>query len=106
MAAGDIFNEILSAKSVYYVPRGGSSRLIKAIVDYSSETVMAGLKGGNRPHMEILVRNNAVHGISSKEINTGGDKIQISMRYGRSVRTVRIVKIIYQDRGMLKLLAY
>jgi len=104
-AAGGIQSD-LSAQTVYYLPKSGGSRSINAIVTYLGPQTMDGLRGGSRPHFDISVRNSSVYGISSRELNTGGDKIQIPMRMGRSVRTVRLVNLIAQDRAMLRIRAW
>lgn len=106
MAAAPGVQESLSAATITYLPRGGGSRSIKAIVEYVGAQSLDGLKGGSRPHVELYVRNDVAAGISSREIDTGGDKVQVPLRMGRSVRTVRIVKILAQDRAMLRLAAW
>ena len=95
-----------SGASVYYLPRSGTGRSIKATVDYQKETPGISRPTGGRPHLVILVKNDPVTGISSKEIDTGGDKLQISLRYGRTVRNVRIRKILDHDHGFIKFEAF
>lgn len=106
MAAAPGDQSSLSAVTITYLPRGGGSRSIKAIIEYKGAKPLDGLSGGSRPHVELLVRNDATYGISSREIDTGGDKVQVPFRRGRSVRTVRIVQILAQDRAMLRLAAW
>ena len=95
-----------SGASVYYIPRSGSSRQIRATVDYQVESPGISRQTGGRPHLVILVKNDPVTGISSYEIDTGGDKLQISLRYGRTVRNVKIRKILDHDCGFIKFLAF
>ena len=106
MAAAPGVQSSLSSATITYLPRGGPARTIQAIVEYKGPQPLDGLRGGSRPHVELLVRNHATLGISSKEIDTGGDLLQVPLRRGRSVRTVRIVQIIGQDRAMLRLAAW
>lgn len=67
---------------------------------------MDGLSGGSRPHIEVFVRNDAAVGIAAKEVDTGGDKLTLPLRFGLTTRIVRIVKLLDQDRAMLRLLGY
>lgn len=106
MAAGFGIESSLSSATIVYLPKAGGSRSIQAVIDYVGAQALDGLKGGSRPHVELYVRNDAAAGISSREIDTGGDKVQVPLRRGRSVRTIRIVQILAQDRAMLRLLAY
>jgi len=104
-ASGGMLSD-LAAKTVVYLPKGGSSRSIYAVVTYLGPKPMDGLRGGSRPQFDLSVRNSSVYGISSRELNTGGDKVQIPLRLGRSVKTVRLVELIAQDRAMLRIRAW
>jgi hypothetical protein len=104
-AAGGILSDF-SAKEIVYLPRAGGSRTIRAIITYLRPQPMDGIYGGSRPQFELEVKNNTSTGISAKEIDTGGDKAQIPLRMYRSVRTVRIVEIVSQDRAILRLRAW
>ena len=64
---------------------------------------MGAVAGGSRPYVEILVNNNATTGISSKEVDTGGDKITVPMRIGLTAKVLRIVEIIAQDEALIRL---
>jgi hypothetical protein len=106
MAAAEVVRESASATTMVYLPRSGGSRTIEAIVEYPGPDLLNGLRGGSRPHLEILVDNDDTTGISSRELDTGGDKAQLSLRRGRTVKTVRLVELLAQDRAMLRILAY
>lgn len=106
MAAADDILGVLSQVTIVYLPKAGGSRTIQGLIEYLGPSLMAGVAGGSRPRMELLVRNDTTYGISSREIDTGGDKVQIPLRRGRSVRTVRIVELLAQDRAMLRVLVY
>lgn len=106
MAASPGVQSSLSAGTVVYLPRAGGSRSIEAMVEYIGPQSLDGVRGGSRPHFELTVRNDAAAGISGGELDTGGDKIQIPLRRGRSVRTIRLVELLAQDRAMLRLAAW
>jgi len=55
----------------------------------------------SRSVLEVGVRNDASAGISSRELDTGGDKLSLPLRYGRTARTVRITRILRQDAAYL-----
>ncbi len=90
-------------QTIVYTPRGGVNRSIEAIVDYPGPEEIRRGTGGARPHVEILVRNNSTTGIGSREVDRGGDKVALPVRYGRAAITLRIVGIISQDEAMLTL---
>ena len=67
---------------MYYVPLGGTPRAIKAIVRRQPPETAAELARGLMPSIEITVRNDSTHGISSAELNTGGDAIRVAEMIG------------------------
>jgi len=68
-----------------YKPLGGGSRSIKARM------------------MRIIVLNDTVTGISSSELDTGGDKITMPIRRGKVAMDRKIKKILNQDAGSMML---
>ena len=106
MAAVDSILGGMSATTITYLPGTGSSRRIDAQIAYLGPESMDGVRGGSRPQFDLLVRNDATTGISAKELDTARDKIQIALRRGRSVRTVRLAGLIKQDKAMLRLRAW
>ncbi len=90
-------------QTIVYTPRGGADRSIEAVVDYPGPEEIRRGTGGARPHVEILVRNNSTTGVGSREVDRGGDKVTLPVRYGRSAITLRIVGLISQDEAMLTL---
>lgn len=55
------------------------------------------------PVYEVHVVNNAATGISSDEIDTGGDQIELPSRDSKPAEKKTITRIITQDNGMLVL---
>jgi len=96
----------LGAEKITYYPRGGGSREIDVIVEYLGPQPMDGLAGGSRPAFDILVRNHPTQGLTSKELDTGGDKIKLPMRIDLAGKTVRLTRLIAQDKAMLRLRAW
>ena len=96
----------LGSETITYYPRTGGSRQIEAIVEYLGPQPMDGLAGGSRPAFDILVKNHPTQGLTSRELDTGGDKIKLPMRIDLAGRIVRLTKIMAQDKAMLRLRAW
>lgn len=90
-------------ESVTYYPKGGGSRDIVAVVDRNPVSGLNGMPHGNSPKFVISVKNSADDGISSSEINDGGDKIGFSVRIGEAATQRRVQSIQWHDVGMLYL---
>ena len=86
-----------------YLPRGGGERAITIIVDRDGNTPIDGVPSGNSGYFLITVKNSATEGISSTEIDTGGDKIKFANRIGKTATNKSILKIVSQDAGMIQL---
>jgi len=99
--ADDYMAIFAEATTITYLPSGGGSREIEAIVDWEEESDVAG--SSLSPVIEIQVRNSATDGISSNEVDRGGDKIRIPMKIGGSTQDRVIKRILNQDCGMLEL---
>ena len=93
----------LSYETISYLPAGGGSRSISALLEYPGPGPVDGLAGGSRPIVDIFVKNDSASGIASSEINTGGDKIQLPQRIGLTARTVSIMRIIAHDKSIMHL---
>lgn len=91
------------AEDIKYLPAGGGQREIRAIIDREPPTDLDGAPHGQAPRCTITVANNSTTGISSSEIDTGGDKVELAMRMGETVQQRRITKIASQDAGMMTL---
>lgn len=91
----------LSVKTIVYRPRIGSSRNIEAIIEYPGPETIDGLAGGSRPILDVYIRNDSIKGISSAEVDTGGDELDVPLRYGLTNQEVRIIQIVDQNKAML-----
>lgn len=92
------------AESVTYLPRSGGSRTILAVVDREPPTLLDSAGNVISLSFVVYVHNDATTGISSSEVNTGGDKVQLHAKLGdAAVRTVSIVQMIDNDFGMVQL---
>lgn len=95
---------------VIYQPRqqqGQPERLPRTInaVVFRRSLQTVGEDGGETvtPMFEVHVANNPVTGISSVELDKGGDKISFPIRDGLLASPRTIVDITEQDHGMLVL---
>lgn len=98
------------AESVTYKPRlfaAGDARanrtidavvireLIQVVSEDGGETVL--------PSFEVHVANDSATGISSDELDLGGDKLSFPVRDGLDASDRAIVRLVTQDHGMLVL---
>ena len=93
----------LDYETVTYYPRSGGSRSISAVLEFPGAELIGDLTGGRRPVVDVYVKNNSSSGISSAEVNTGGDKIKVPQRYGLTANTIKIIEIAGQEKALLHL---
>lgn len=91
------------AESVIYRTRAGGSRTINAVVMRQAVGDSEESGGASIPFFEVHVANNVTYGITSTEINLGGDTIDIAVRPGLTASARAIIAIVEQDEGMLVL---
>lgn len=92
------------AETVVYNPHGGGSRTILAIVDREPPSIMDDAGNVVGLSFMVYVANNATSGIAATEIDTGGDRLQVSAMTGQLPRrTCSILKVMDNDTGMLQL---
>ena len=101
----DMAVEILSAfgEPVTYYPSGGGSRAIAADIIRDPPVRFEGTSRAYAPFMVVSVANDATTGISSSEIDKGGDKIDLPVKKGEIAQKRPLVQILTQDAGMLRL---
>ena len=93
------------AEVVTYWARGATSgRSIDAVV-FREQITAFDANGGqtNLPAFEVHVANDSALGISSTELNTGGDEIAFPPRDGKTAVRKAVLQLITQDHGMLVL---
>lgn len=95
------FLDTLGGESVTYLPASGGSRAITALANRHQPSSMDEVPHGHAPLAVVTVQNDSSLGISSDEIDLGGDKLQYAVRIGQSVQARRITKLVSQDAGML-----
>jgi hypothetical protein len=97
------------AEAVIYKPRptlavpAPAPRTIQAIVDRNPPAFLMEADGFSVPTIHLVVRNSASAGISSAEVDTGGDQVDVPVRLGEAAVTKSIVRIVQQDAGILRL---
>lgn len=103
-AVGEAVFLLPSRQYVTYIPASGSRRRIEAVVSYDDEDdAIADVGEPRRPAATVLVRNSATDGIASGELDTGGDKLEISIRTQNKPIHARIVELLAHDAGFCKL---
>ena len=93
------------AEAVLYSPKDGRlpPRSILAIVDRDMQQNPGTVQRGGTDRLRIVVINSATDGISSAELNMGGDVITVARRIGEIASDLRIVAKTIEDRGVLEL---
>lgn len=89
------------AEFITYFPRSGPARLIKAVVFREQITVLTEDGDSVVPIFEIHVINTCEEGVSSHELNLGGDMFEFAMRVGQPEQRRSITKLLGHDEGML-----
>ena len=91
-------------ESITYLPNGGGSRSITAIVDRDPPAVFDAAGNAVIPQFIVRVYNSCRSGISSKEIDTGKDQLQFIRRVGEVVPvTFSVGMMLSQDSGVVQL---
>lgn len=90
-------------ETVTYWPSGGESREITAIVKREEPARLEGAPHGVSHSLEIQVANDATTGISSDEVNTKKDQVELPVRIGETAQKRLVAEIISQDAGMMML---
>jgi len=92
-------------EAVIYTKPDGSTRAIRGWVN---RTPPEQYQGQAMPLAEVLVANSSTKGISSAEIDFGGDTIAVALDLGKPAQAYSVHKPRdgqnWQDAGMLRLL--
>jgi hypothetical protein len=91
------------AESVIYYNRTGDARCIDAVVIREALAILPEDGDAVTPIFEIHVHNDDTTGISSLELNLGGDSIAFAVREGQERSRRTIVRLLGHDEGMLML---
>jgi len=90
-----------AGESVSYVPAGGDARSIRAVVNRTDAAGLGVAGEAVSPQITVAVLNDETDGISSDEVDTGGDKITLALRLGETAQSRRITRIVQQDAATL-----
>lgn len=97
------------AENVTYVPHryfgdeARANRPIVAVVFREGIATVPQDVEATSPVFEVHVHNNSSTGISSEELDLGGDAISFPPRDGQSASTRQVTRLLSQDHGMLVL---
>lgn len=91
------------AEPVVYYKKTGKARPIYAVVVRDALAILPEDGDTVTPVFEIAAANDIVKGISSEELNLGGDMIAFAVRVGQAIQRRTITKLLAHDEGMLTL---
>jgi hypothetical protein len=104
-----MFDTNTFGEQVTYYPhqdygQAATSRTIDAIV-IRNQIVSYDADGGEAvvPSFDVYVANDSVKGISTTEVNTGGDQIAFPVREGKQAERRNVMHLVEQDHGVLLL---
>ena len=89
------------AEPVVYYKKTGKARPIDAVVVRDALAILPEDGDTVTPVFEIHVANDIVKGISSEELNLGGDMIAFAPRVGQPVERREIIRLLSHDEGMI-----
>lgn len=85
-------------ETVTYYPQGGGSREIQAAVERG---VVSEIAGGRTPMAMMLITNDATLGITSAELDRGGDRIGYPVNIGEDPKIRKVKEMPSQTTGMI-----
>lgn len=91
------------AETADYITRDGVRRCIDVIVERQNLQLPGEYSGSVTPVFIVHVANTCTRGITSDELNLGGDSIELAIRVGEEATERSIVQLIEHDEGMLVL---
>jgi hypothetical protein len=91
------------AETVVYYPFSGEPRTIEAIIE--REQVQLNPEDGDilTPVFMVHVLNDRTRGVSSDELNVGGDKIELSVRVGDKPTLRTVMRLMGHAGSMIDL---
>jgi hypothetical protein len=91
-------------ESITYLPYSGGSRSIIAIVERDPPAILDAAGNAVMPTATIRVYNSCRSGISSKELDSGKDEIEMVLKVGDTLpKRMSIMQMISQDSGVTSL---
>jgi len=91
------------AETATYYASHGSAREINVVIERDPLAVFGPDGDDILPSFAVKVVNSTTLGISSEELNCGGDSLEFASRVGKPVLQRSIMRVIEHDEGMLVL---
>lgn len=90
-------------ESITYLPRAGGTRSITAIIEREPPAIFDAAGNTVLPQFIVRVYNSCRSGISSKEIDTGGDEVEFLRKIGDVIpSTFSVGQLLSQDAGVTR----
>lgn len=91
------------AELATYHPRGGSSRPVHVVIDRDALALFPEDGDNVTPVSEVRVSTSGEYGITSEELDEGGDMLEFEFRIGSGKKRRTITRLLGHDEGMLVL---
>lgn len=89
-------------ETVTYTPAVGSARSVSAVVMREPLERRQEALNGVRERIVCYLRNDATLGVLASGVNRSGDTITVAWKRGGTTKVYRVVEVIEQDAGMVK----
>lgn len=90
-------------EAVVYRPKNGPARTIQAIVNRDPPVQAQEFTTATADQFVVEVLADEINGIGIREINTGGDQVDIAKRKGLTPVTMSVQKLLSQDGGVVQI---
>lgn len=92
-------------ETIVYYPRDGSDgRPVQAKVSRNTLEIIQETGDITSQALVVMVENDSCRGISSDEIDTGGDEIAVALRDGLPTQRRAIARVLGDHAGLLRIL--
>jgi hypothetical protein len=89
------------AEQIVYNFAAGGTRTINAIIDRNPPQIIEDMEPTRSEVIQIVVANDATSGVTSAEVNTGGDYVSLAPRFGGTASNRRVARIVEHDEGAM-----
>jgi len=89
---------------ITYMPNGGESRTVKAIVERDPPAIFDAVGNAVLPAATIRIRSCKNSGVPAKDVDTGKDQFEFVLKIGETVpKRYSVMQLISQDSGVTQL---
>jgi hypothetical protein len=91
-------------ENVIYVNANGVETEVEAVIDRLEHDDMDGTPRGSGPVLHATFRNCSTSGVLASSISEGRDRVKLFLRFGGTVQTRTVARILDQTKEIVKVL--